>query len=82
MSPFHSTRSTVLFIRITKKLRNKFNREQLGNPVTLFSCWLPKAGMIRASTTCTVYAFSRTLQSELTSVEFTQHVLCDKCSRW
>ena len=35
---------------------------------------------IRAGTSCTVYAFRCTVQSGLSSVESTQHVLCNKCS--
>ena len=36
--------------------------------------------MIRAGTTCTVNAFSRTVQSEHSFVVLTQHVLCNQCS--
>ena len=38
--------------------------------------------MVRAGTTCTLYAFSRTVQSGLSSVESAQHVLCNKHLAW
>ena len=39
-----------------------------------------KCCMILAGTTCTVYAFTRTVQSVLPSVGSTHHVLCKKFS--
>ena len=38
--------------------------------------------MIQASTTCTVYGFTCTVQSRLPSEESTQHVVCNKFIAW
>ena len=38
--------------------------------------------MIQASTTCTVYGFTCTVQSRLPSEKSTQHVVCNKFIAW